>query len=142
MDQIFFHPSSIYTQYPIMTKQKQIYRNCGTFTKHKMKISHLYKNSDPLFSTLLKHFWQRLQPRVFLGMMLQAWHTCIKGVSPILLCRSSQALSGWMGSVAAQLFSGLSGDVRLGSSPGSGWATQGHSKTCPEANPALSWLCA
>ena len=38
-------------------------------------------------------------------MMLQAWHTCIWGVSPILLCRSSQALSGWMGSVAAQLLS-------------------------------------
>ena len=30
------------------------------------------------------------------------------GFSPILLCRSSQALSGWLGSVAAQLFSGLS----------------------------------
>ena len=36
-------------------------------------------------------------------------------VSPFLLCRSSQALSGWMGCVAAQLFSSLSGDVRLGS---------------------------
>ena len=33
--------------------------------------------------------------RVFLGMMLQARHTCIWGVSPILLCRSSQALVGW-----------------------------------------------
>ena len=31
-------------------------------------------------------------------------------VSPIFLCRSSQALSGWMGSVAAQLSSGLSRD--------------------------------
>ena len=31
------------------------------------------------------------------GMTLQAWHICIWGVSPILLCRSSQALSGWMG---------------------------------------------
>uniref|UniRef100_A0A674AWU3 RAS guanyl releasing protein 1 n=1 Tax=Salmo trutta TaxID=8032 RepID=A0A674AWU3_SALTR len=56
----------------------------------------------------------------FLGMTLQAWHTCIWGVSPLLFCRSSQALSGCMGSVAAQLFSGLSGDVRSGSSPGSG----------------------
>uniref|UniRef100_A0A674C960 Oxysterol-binding protein n=1 Tax=Salmo trutta TaxID=8032 RepID=A0A674C960_SALTR len=62
--------------------------------------------------------------------------------SPILLCRSSHALSGWMGSVAAQLFSGLSRDVRSGLSPGSGWATQEHSETCPEATPALSWLCA
>ena len=34
-----------------------------------------------------------------------------------------------MGSLTAQLFSGLSRDVRLGSSPVSGWATQGHSET-------------
>ena len=34
-----------------------------------------------------------------------------------------QAQSGWMGSVATQLFSGLSRDVWSGSSPGSGWAT-------------------
>jgi hypothetical protein len=61
--------------------------------------------------------------------------------SPILLWRSSQALSGWMGSVTAKLFSGLSRDVWSGSSPVSGWATHGHSKTCPEATPALSWLC-
>ena len=33
-----------------------------------------------------------------------------------------------MGSVAAQLFSGLSRDVRSDSSPGSSWATQGHSE--------------
>ena len=38
----------------------------------------------------MKHFWQWLQPRVFLGMTLQAWHTCSWGVSHILLCRSSQ----------------------------------------------------
>ena len=30
----------------------------------------------------------------------------------------------------------------LGSIPSSGWATQGHSETCPEATPVLSWLCA
>ena len=59
-------------------------------------------------------------------------------VSPILLCRSSQALSGRIGSATAQLFSGLSRDVRLGSSPGSGWATQGHSETCLEATPVFS----
>ena len=46
-----------------------------------------------------------------------------------------------MGRVAAQLFSGLSRDVQSGSSLGSGWATQGHSETCPEATPVLSWLC-
>ena len=84
---------------------------------------------------LLKHLFT--QPRVFLGMTLQTWHTCIWEVSPILLCRSSHALSSWMGSVAAQQFSVLSIDVRSGSSPGSGWATQGHSVTCPEATPVL-----
>jgi hypothetical protein len=46
-----------------------------------------------------------------------------------VLCRSSQALSGWMGNVTAQLFSGLSRNVKSGSSPGSGWATQGHSES-------------
>ena len=59
------------------------------------EISHLHKYSDPLLSTLLKHLWQLLKPGVFLGLTLQACHTCIWGVSPILLCRSSQALSGW-----------------------------------------------
>jgi hypothetical protein len=48
---------------------------------------------------------------------------CIWGVSPILLCKSSQALSGLTGSIAAQLFSGLSRDVRSSLSPGSGWAS-------------------
>jgi hypothetical protein len=86
-------------------------------------------------SMLLKHLWQRLQSCVYLGMMLQAWHTCIWRVSPIPLCRYSQALSGWMGSVDAQLFTCLSRDVRSGSKLGSGWATQGHSETCPEATP-------
>jgi hypothetical protein len=36
------------------------------------------------------------------------------------------------------IYSGLSRDVRSGSSPGSGWATQGHTETCPE--PLLSCL--
>uniref|UniRef100_A0A4W5RH46 WD repeat domain 75 n=1 Tax=Hucho hucho TaxID=62062 RepID=A0A4W5RH46_9TELE len=67
---------------------------------------------------------------------------CAMFVRSLLVSRSSQALSGWMGNVTAQLFSGLSRDVRSGSSPGSGCTTQGHSETCPEANPAFSWLCA
>jgi hypothetical protein len=37
-------------------------------------------------------------PRIFLGMVLQAWHTCIWGVSLILICITSQALLGCMGS--------------------------------------------
>ena len=31
-----------------------------------------------------KHLWQRLQHWVFMGMMLQAWHTCIWEVSFII----------------------------------------------------------
>ena len=45
-----------------------------------------------------------------------------------------------MRSVAAQLNSGLSRDVRSGSCLGSGWATQGNSETCTKATAALSWL--
>ena len=107
----------------------------------KTEIWHLHLYLEPLRSTLLKHLWQRLQPWVFLGLTLQVWHTYNCGVSPNLLYRSSQALSGWMGSVAAQLFSGISRVVRLESRPEPGWATW-HSETYPEANPTLSWLCA
>ena len=56
------------------------------------EISHLHKYSDPLLSTLFKHLQQQLKPWVFLGMMLQAWHTCIWGVSPIILCNYSSSV--------------------------------------------------
>jgi hypothetical protein len=49
-----------------LKKIQHIYKNTKT------EISHLHKYSDTLLSTLLKHLWQRLQPQVFLGMMLQA----------------------------------------------------------------------
>jgi hypothetical protein len=52
-----------------------------------------------------------LKNKYNINMTLQAWHTCNWGVSPILPCRSSQALSGWIGSIAAQLFSSLSRDL-------------------------------
>ena len=45
--------------------------------KNKMKI-HLYKYSDPLLSTLLKHLRQLLQPRVLSDMT----NTCIWGFLP------------------------------------------------------------
>jgi hypothetical protein len=58
-----------------MTKQKQVYE---IFAKNKMtEISHLPKYLDPLLSTLLKHVWQQLQPRIFFGMTLHAWDACI-----------------------------------------------------------------
>uniref|UniRef100_A0A8C4SH87 Cadherin domain-containing protein n=1 Tax=Erpetoichthys calabaricus TaxID=27687 RepID=A0A8C4SH87_ERPCA len=50
--------------------------------------------------------------------------------SPIPFCSTSQAPSD------------LSRSVQPDSSLGSGWATQGHSQSCPEATPLISWLCA
>ena len=85
-------------------------------------------------------FLHQLQPQVFLSMMLQAWHTYFWAVFPILLCRTSQAPSGQMGS--AQPFSDFSREGHSDSNLGSGWATQGHSQSYPIAAPLLSWLCA
>jgi hypothetical protein len=126
----------------IMTLQKLFFRNFCKCIKNEKRNYYIYISIQTLYFTLLKHLWQQLQTLVFLGMMLQTWHTCIWGVSTITFCRSSQALSGWMGSVTAQLFSGLYRDVRSGSSLGSGWATQEHSENWPESTLALSWLCA
>ncbi len=139
----FIFSPLIYTPYLIMKKWKQKFRNvCKFIKKKKTEISHLHKFSDPLLSTWLKHLWQQLQPWDFLGMMQQALHTWIGGFSAILLCISSQARSGWMGTVGRQPFSGLSRDVRWGSSQGSGWATLGHSQSCPLATTVLPCLCA
>lgn len=65
-------------------------------------------------------------------------HTYLWAVLRIPPCSTSQGPSGWMGSVSAQSFSYLSRDVQLDLSLGSGWATQGHSQSCPEATPLLS----
>jgi hypothetical protein len=126
--------SSIYTQYHKMDIfLMQMY--------FKNETQHLHMYSDPLLSTFLKHLWQRLQLRVFLGMTLLA-STPLLGDFPIHLYRSSQALSGWMGCVAAQLFSGLCRDVQLVQVWALARLLQGHSETCPEVTPAFSWLCA
>ncbi|MBN3309037.1 RFFL ligase, partial [Amia calva] len=77
--------------------------------------SHVHKYSQPLLNSLLKHLWHQLQPQVFWSMMLQAWHTYFWAVPPILFCRTSQAPSGWIGSIGAQPFSDLSRDVQSGS---------------------------
>lgn len=45
--------------------------------------------------------------------------------------------SGWMGHSYFHLF-----PIQSGSSPGSGWATQGRSETYLEAISLSSWLCA
>ena len=71
------------------------------------KKHHIYISVVTLYSVLCWSTFGSDYSLESFGMMLQAWHTCIWAVSPIPLCRSSQALSGWMWSVAAQLFSGL-----------------------------------
>ena len=45
---------------------------------------------------------------------------------------------GWEASVHSH-FSDLSRDFQSDSSLGSGWATQGHSQSCPEAPSLISW---
>ena len=47
---------------------------------------HLHKYSDPLLSTLLKHLWQRLQPRYFLGMTLQCLAKVFTPLAFFLFC--------------------------------------------------------
>ena len=100
------------------------------------------KYSDPLLSTLLKHLWQPLQHQLFLGMTLQAWHTGIWRVYPILLCRSSQALQvGWGAllhsyfQVSPKMFDRV--QVRALAGP-----LKDIQKLVQKATPALPWLCA
>ena len=115
-----------------MTKQIEVLRFFTLSITNKELKYHIYIDIQTFYSVLSKSTFGSNNSRVFLGMTPLAWHACIWRVFPIILCRSSQALSVSMGSVTAQLFSRLSRDVWLGSCPGSGWATQGHSKTCPE----------
>ena len=57
---------------------------------------------------------------------------------PFFSAKFSQALSGWMGTVAAQLFSEMFDQVQA-------WALAGPLKEIqrlvPKDTPALSWLC-
>jgi hypothetical protein len=48
---LFFH-SSIYTQYPIMTKQKQAFRNVSKFMKNTKLKYHIYISIQTLYSVL------------------------------------------------------------------------------------------
>jgi hypothetical protein len=74
-------------------------------TSHNDKAKRVYFNSYKcvINKKLKYHIYISIQTLYSVFVEAQACHTCIRGVSPILLFRSSQALSGWMGSVAAQL---------------------------------------
>ena len=89
--------------------QQQVYRNVCKFITNKALKYHIYIKTQTLYSVLC---WSTFGSGYSL---LRYDDTSLAhlylGVSPILLCKSSQALSGRMGSVAAQLFSGLPRDV-------------------------------
>ena len=94
-------------------------------TKQKIYISHLHKNSYPLLSTLLKHLWQRLQPRL-LGYDATS-------LAHLYLGRfSHSSLSGWMESYfqVSQMFDQVQGLPLAGPLK--------DIETCPEATSALS----
>jgi hypothetical protein len=84
-------PLSIYTQYPQITNEKWVFRKCITNKKY-----HIYIIIQTLYSVLC---WNTFGSDYSLesSWVWQAWHICIWGVSPILLCRSCQV--GWRASL-------------------------------------------
>jgi hypothetical protein len=94
-----------------MTKQKYV---LGKKNKY-----YIYITIQTLY--FVESSLAEITASIFLGMMLQAWHT-------------SQALLGWMGSVAVQLFSGLSRDVQV-------WALAGPLKDIQRLVPKPLLLC-
>lgn len=70
--------------------------------------------------------------------MLPAWHIFLLEVSSIILARNFQALSGWMGNINTQPFSGFSRDAFFCSGPNSGSVTAGNLQRCTEATPVVS----
>jgi hypothetical protein len=94
IDQIvFFTLINIHTIHHNDKAKTGFYTFLLIFLKIKTEISHSQKYSDPLLSTLLKNLWQQLQTRVVLGMILQAFHTCIGeflpffSADPLKLCQ-------------------------------------------------------
>ena len=124
----------IYTQYPIMTKQKQAFRNVCKRIIKKLQ-NYIYTSLQTLYSVL-------------------CWSTLAALTTSSLLGHDATSLAHlYLGSFSHSSLQILSSSVRLDgkhrciaifrslqrySSPDSGWATQ----SCPEATPALSWLCA
>jgi hypothetical protein len=127
MYSIVFSPS-IYTQYPMSRKV------CKCITKINWNITFVFKPITQDFveaplaaitaSTLLGYDATSLE-QLYLGSIS---HFSLQ----ILL--SSVRLDGERHCKAIFRF--------LQRSPGSDWATQGRSETCPGATPVLSWLCA
>ncbi len=122
--------SNFYKQYPIMTMCKKFVWNlCKCIKNKNRKNNHIRIHS--LCSILCWSTFDTNYSLKSFGVWCYKLGTPIFwAVSPVLLCRTSQALSGWMGTVGVQPFSDLSRDVQSGSSLSSGWATQGHPLLC------------
>lgn len=83
-------------------------------------------------STTEKQLWQWLHLSVFLGKSLQALHTWIWGVYPILPGRSSQAPSDWMGNIWTAIVMSLLRRSTQFKVLALACTTQGQSETCLE----------
>lgn len=111
-----------------------------TFIKNKNLFYHMHKYHRIIYSVL---WWDTAGSDYSLRF---SWIWCYKLGPPALGVlfpfRYSQVVPGWMGRVAAQLFSGPPKDVQSGSYLGAGWATWGHSQIywLTEATWSFSWL--
>jgi len=89
----FLHQSALYDK----VKRK---KNRFVILKYLLCLSTRSLNSYLRVSTYLKHIiWCRLQFKVFLGMMPQDLYIWICGFSPILFCRSTNALLGLIATI-------------------------------------------
>lgn len=80
---------------PLMRRWKKLFESLLNVLKVKKPktrtTEHVHKYSHPLLNTLLMHFWQQLQPHVFVSMMLPSWHSYFLGN---FFHSSFQSLSG------------------------------------------------
>ena len=94
------------------------------------RISWLDKCVPPWVNTWLKHLLQQLQLWVCWDRSRPTLHTLIGQYLPILLNKTVQAQSSYMGSVDGQQFSSHATDFQLDLCQGSDWTTQGHLSFC------------
>ena len=97
------YPVSLYTQYLMITKWKQDFRTFSKFIEKEKLKYHIDISFQTLYSVLS---WSTFA--------WQALHTWIWGISAILLYRTSQVLSGWMGTVSGHFWFGSSQGLWLG----------------------------
>ena len=139
MDEIvcFFISHQTTHNTPSCPSKKLFIHLCKCLKKINKLNEHSHKYSDPLFSTLLKHHWQRLQPWIFLGNDTTSMAHLYLGVFSADRLKHCQV--GWGASLQSyfQVSPEMLDRVQV-------WALAGPLKDiepCPEASPAFSWLC-